>query len=271
MNLFGGIGTPWLLALALLWIVGTLVRFWRRHPAAKPPSGEVGGDLVAAFLALFLGVIVSNQVLAGALLPAAGDASTFEWIRYEGLRHLPMLAFCILLLTLLWRRHGDLLGVSRRGIVRDVWLGSLLYAVLLLPVLAIHEVHERWVLQGESPRQAAVDHLLLLNTPQVLLFCVCVALITPLYEELLFRGLLIRGLRALCRGQGIPGESGLALVLSTALFTFIHPRFTWGPIFVLGAILGILYLRSGRLWLVISFHAAHNLCTVLYHLWQSKG
>ena len=78
------------------------------------------------------------------------------------------------------------------------------------------------------------------------------ALVTPLTEELFFRGFVLRGLMS---GLG----AGWAIVSSAAIFSIFH----WDigvlvPVFVTGLLLGWLYHRTGSLWPGVLVHGAQN-------------
>ncbi len=87
-------------------------------------------------------------------------------------------------------------------------------------------------------------------------------LITPLAEEVLFRGVLMGWLKNIL---GLwPG-----VILSSALFGLIHIEPTWALIAgLLGLVLAWLYHWSGSIWTSISFHAVYN-CTGLTMMYAS--
>jgi membrane protease YdiL (CAAX protease family) len=89
--------------------------------------------------------------------------------------------------------------------------------------------------------------------PGVLNAALALVVIAPLFEELLFRGLL---LNALHRSSGkIP-----ALALSSVLFGLCHIRVMAAllPACVAGAVLGAIALRTRSTWPAIASHAAIN-------------
>lgn len=95
--------------------------------------------------------------------------------------------------------------------------------------------------------------------PLTILFLFLVTtLVAPIAEEILFRGLLYKGLRAFL---GVPGAS----LLSAFIFTLMHGLPTARlPIFILGMILNHLYERTGSLIPGITLHAVNNaLATVI--------
>ncbi len=77
------------------------------------------------------------------------------------------------------------------------------------------------------------------------------ALLTGVCEEILFRGVLLRIF------QDFLG-SLLSLILSALLFATVHGAGQWLDTFLAGLALGACYLATGRLWLPIGGHLAHN-------------
>ena len=103
---------------------------------------------------------------------------------------------------------------------------------------------------GSNPM---LDLVLTGSDPFALACFACTAIVlAPLFEETLFRGVL---LPALGRRLG----AGVAVVLSAALFAAAHLSLTeLVPLFLLGCGLGWLRLRSGRLATSVLMHALWN-------------
>ena len=80
---------------------------------------------------------------------------------------------------------------------------------------------------------------------------VAVAVLTPIAEELLFRGVFFGGVRQ--RVPFIP-----AAVATTAIFTLVHEPQAWPGVFVLGFGLALAYERTRSLWAPIAAHATVN-------------
>jgi hypothetical protein len=83
-------------------------------------------------------------------------------------------------------------------------------------------------------------------------------LVAPVTEELLCRGIMLRGLLGRYR-------PGVAIALSSMLFAFMHLN-PWQTIsaFALGLLFGWFYLRTGSLWPCIAGHAINNgICVIL--------
>lgn len=79
-----------------------------------------------------------------------------------------------------------------------------------------------------------------------------VVLVAPFTEELLFRGVLLRGF---ARRWGV----WAGLFLSSALFALFHLN-VWQalPAFAAGLLLGWVFLRTGSLWYPVGLHALFN-------------
>ena len=89
----------------------------------------------------------------------------------------------------------------------------------------------------------------------LLLLCV----VGPLCEELVFR---VGILRPLYRHR-VPVL--LAAGISALAFAVVHGNLVQGiPAFIIGFILGLLYLRTGNLWLCLPAHIANNTFAVIF-------
>jgi len=82
-----------------------------------------------------------------------------------------------------------------------------------------------------------------------------VVLLTPLIEEVIHRGLILRSL--LSRGRWI------AISMSAALFAVVHIPSTMPTALVFGVIAALQTLNSGILWPAIITHATYNLVAFL--------
>jgi len=89
----------------------------------------------------------------------------------------------------------------------------------------------------------------------------------PLLEELLCRGLIMRGMLA-------NGKSARSAILWSAfIFALIHLN-PWQsvPAFVLGAFFGWVYWKSGSLWSTIALHAVNNgISAFIARTWPELG
>jgi ABC-2 type transport system permease protein len=97
-------------------------------------------------------------------------------------------------------------------------------------------------LQGLPLSGSASDHLL------VIIVAVVAA---PLLEEILFRGVVFRGMERSFR-------PAVAIAASALVFAMVHPPGSFVSVFVGGVVMAILLRRSGWLLPSIVMHAVHN-------------
>jgi membrane protease YdiL (CAAX protease family) len=226
-------------------------------PGARPPKvfkiwdfvvvfvgGQIGGLLLAT-----VGYAVSGDEVdqAGALTLAFGFAGQF-------------LAYGILIWWCCRRRAT---GSPRRDLglcvrARDWWalpLGTVSAIVLGLLVLPLRELVDQ--------NQGVVDDLLDSSGAKLAVIAIAAGLLAPIFEELVFRGLL---LRALLPRMG----PNWAIAVSALTFGAVHflggnPLGTLAvfPALVgIGAISGVLAVRSGELSQSILLHMGFNLLAV---------
>ena len=121
---------------------------------------------------------------------------------------------------------------------------------------------EDWIKSLEETAKVATEKMLNVNTiGGLLLNLVVVAMIPAIGEELTFRGVLQQ---ALTRKM----NPHVAIVLSAAIFSFIHFQF-YGflPRLFLGLLLGYMFYITGSLWTSMLMHFLNNgTAVVLYYL-----
>ena len=98
----------------------------------------------------------------------------------------------------------------------------------------------------------AVKSDIFFDGPFVLLTFQALAFITPMSEELFFRGFIFRGLLPKLGPWG-------AIAASAAVFSAFHLSLgVLIPIFITGSLFAWLYWRTGSLWAAIGAHAGQN-------------
>lgn len=93
------------------------------------------------------------------------------------------------------------------------------------------------------------------NTETMWLLFFAVVIAAPLWEELLFRGFLMRGLQS----SFITGVG--AVVITSAVWAMIHFQYEWQylvMVFVVGLVLGCARLITGSVYVPIMMHALNN-------------
>jgi len=236
--------------LALLVLTATLaLALWQKardhlpfllDPTASPPPRVALADgLIAAMLFFVV------QGLCGILL-AAGDpqlsgsqifvafgiagATTYILTRYTYWRTKT---------TDLPRIFGERLG---RSLAWGLGAGAVAIAVgaSYLALLARIDLGE------EVVSQVQVD-----ATGLRTWFFALAVLAAPLFEEFIFRGLILGGLR-----RSLPLWA--AVLASAALFAIVHPPVSVFPVFCLGILTGLAYVRTGSLLAPMLVHALYN-------------
>lgn len=137
-------------------------------------------------------------------------------------------------------------------------------ALLPFPVRSLHlcgngcQCHRACLLQpaGRFLELFGLQPHVAISIPQnplaLLLFAVQLCVLTPLVEEVVFRGIIFQSMRRF-------GDS-FALVLSAILFALFHGNLSQAPnAFLMGLVIGYLVLYSGSLWVGIIIHAVNNL------------
>lgn len=92
------------------------------------------------------------------------------------------------------------------------------------------------------------------------LLYLAVVVVAPLFEEILFRGFLFKGLEASKLG---PWGTIFFTSLIWAIIHLQYSLFFMGIIFVLGILLGVARYKSQSLWVPLSMHALNNLLAML--------
>ena len=220
-----------------------------RRMGAVPWGGwQIAAGMVLVMLFLFSAAAVAMVV--SSLYSEQEDAvatwvsvhlmamAIFGTVWYLGLRHSRYPMVLLRLSRVKWPRMGTLLlmfgvlGVSL--IATSVYAGIVDY--LGLEKLSAPEVESDIFFDG----------------PAVLLTFQALALITPMSEELFFRGFVFRGMLPRLGPWG-------AIVGSALVFSAFH--LSLGvviPIFITGFLFAWLYWRTGSLWAAIGAHAGQN-------------
>lgn len=254
------------------------------EPAASPPTRRVVLAIVAFMGGLLLAVLISGAIIdaqgwrldvsaalgseAGRAAMQLGQGLPLDDLRPPGfalaLLNLP-LWLGLIGIPLLDRRNGldwrrDL-GWSMRPV--DVPLGLVVGCVTQFSLIPLYEVvwlvfDRRDVGEAAGDLVAHVD-----GSVDVLAFVAMTVVMAPLAEEIVYRGLLFRGIRdmeASHHGMAV----GLAVVVSSVLFAISHFQLVQFPgLFVFGVVAALLFQRTGRLGTAIWAHVGFNLTTVV--------
>lgn len=209
------------------------------------------------YLALFLGMQLAVMmplmvsIISEALMgESVVDENTVEAVLSADtmllslISNLLTLAFILIFYLVRRKKLSEALWL-RRVPASTLWTGAALAPALYLAVTAVLAVlPEAWL---DSYNEAAAD----LGGGTVI-GALAVALMAPIVEEFIFRGLIMTRL-----SRAMPGW--LAVLLSAAIFGACHGHPVWfGYAFVLGVFFGFMDLKANSIWPSILGHMAFN-------------
>lgn len=254
---------------------------------ASPPTRRVVLAIVAFMGGLFLAVLISGGIVtaqgweldvpatigseAGRAAMQIGQGIALDDLRPPGyalaLLNLP-LWLGLIGVPLLDRRRGldwrrDL-GWSMHRV--DVPLGLAVGVATQFALIPLYEFI--WLFVEEQDVGEAADALVAhVDGPLDLVALVAMTVImAPIAEEIVYRGLLFRGIRdmeAAHHGRAVT----LAVVASSLLFAASHFQSLQFPgLFVFGVVAAVLFQRTGRLGTAIWAHVGFNATTIVFLL-----
>ena len=148
-----------------------------------------------------------------------------------------------------------------RALAIGLGLGLLAFVASTVVLSLLQDLHQN--VKGQEETFKAARHSPLAS---FIPFAITVAITAPLAEEAFFRAY---ALRALTVRYGV----GVGVIISSALFALLHlagdPQIGWVtlPLFIVGAILGWGYARTGNLITNVTAHAMNNIIglAILYY------
>lgn len=237
-------------------------------PRGRPPAQRpTFGDLVLVGLAIFAIQYGLARLVVETILPVIQAKDDWPLLVLLVVGFLSLASIAAIQLLVLRRRN---LGFENLGLRpfppewrrRTATVTLMSFAlVILIRLLMLGYMDEA----PDNPQVRALtfDQPSLLT---LLLSFLVVSAIVPLFEELLFRGLLFGWLR-------LHLGTYMAAAISALAFAAAHGMlFAIPAVFVLGVILALLYERSGSLWPAIICHGGYNaLMLSLFYLSKAAG
>jgi membrane protease YdiL (CAAX protease family) len=239
-------------------------------PLSAPPSHRWRfSDFLFVWLAGFIASLVGTAI--GIALGMGGSLEDLA------IRVPPELLFWValpaqffgMLLALAWvsQRRGSGSFTTDFGFsIRYQDIGFLFLGMLLLLILAFALTPLAELLGVDETPQITTEAIAqVVDLPTQLMIVLAVAVVTPIVEELTFRGLLLRYLEERMTARR-------ALVISAVLFGAFHVLGTSGTAgaiiamvqtFLAGLVLAYVTQKSGRLSRAIFVHGGFNLITIL--------
>jgi membrane protease YdiL (CAAX protease family) len=196
---------------------------------------------------------VFPDIIAGITYPlrshvtGGGAGSTYSLLRAVG--DVAILGF------LVWT-SGDPLGsfgVRRPVPIRDLALGIVIAGLYVVPRRYQYATAHSW-----RPYQMVIErtHHSLAIHPGAAIFAGVSIAMSSLWQELLFRGMLIPRIRELT------GSTRIAVPLAAALFASIHlyqGAWTLPYHFLFGLLTGVAFVRTGSIWPGVVTHTLVNM------------
>lgn len=158
------------------------------------------------------------------------------------------------LLAVLWREYGELARQQRPSpgqVVLSTGVGAVVFGLWIT-------LDAPWMQLGEpAARFVPTDDAGRIDAALVAVRLAGAAIVVPLMEELFWRSFLMRWIAHPIFEAVDPSRAGArAIVLSTFVFTLVHPQ--WLAAVVAGLAYALLYVRTGRLWCAVIAHAVTN-------------
>jgi len=228
------------------------------RPAPLPHYGLSGRGLLIVMLGWFLTLMAAGPLVAAL-------AGPLPWIRSI---YLPLVYSCHAMAgtayllaaegvgpATLWRR----LAPGRFGAALAAGLGF--FALAFAAVLAVSLAMSPLLPGGEPPQKALLELLAHLHGAwAVILLFLTVAVLAPVFEELMFRGFLLPWLGERLQSRLGPERGRLLAIAVTGLsFAAMHMQPLGLPtLTTLGIVLGFAFLRTGNLASAILVHSLWN-------------
>ena len=228
--------------------------------AATIEGGEVPWTVahVAAALFLFLGLLIAAAFVSraiGSLYPAQ-ELALQTWVGVH-LLALFIGATVWFLGARMAASPARALGLTspRTSLAMSAALALSALAASILATFAYGFVVDALGLEFLRPPE--IDGKNIFPGIGILLTLQALAVVTPVSEEILFRGFVLRGL--------LPRVGhGPAVVAAALLFSVLHLKpEVMIPIFITGLALGWLYVKTGSVWPCIAAHAGQNALALL--------
>ncbi|MBQ0077211.1 MAG: CPBP family intramembrane metalloprotease [Bacteroidales bacterium] len=229
-----------------------------------PESKGFGGafEFIAKILVLFLGGTLIGALIVGILtalkvLPAGHELELAELISY------PFMFALLIPWAVKRSKRYSAFAEGHPVMPVDAPLGGFAKAAVPVLVVAVATVSMGYMndaLTALLPPMPdnLVEVMKAITQGNLIVNLLCVSVMAPILEELLCRGLVMRGL--LARGA----KPWVAIVVSALFFALIHMNI-WQALnaFLLGALFGYVYLRTGSLKLTMIMHCVNNTLSLI--------
>ena len=178
-----------------------------------------------------------------------------------------MLSFCLfgliistLILWINYKKEKLSFGLSIKNLKYVIWT-PLIYLITIILLLFVGLLNQYLLTNffdiEIKPQEILEKFKELENSFEISIFVIGSAVVAPIYEELLFRGIIFPKLIQ-------KTNFTIALLLSSLIFAVLHFHLSaLLPLFVLSIILSITYLYTSTIWASVSLHALFNLISII--------
>ncbi len=229
-----------------------------RFEAPRAQRFPTWGDMLAV-IGIYLLATVATSIVVAIIAAVSGGTENFAETMSNG----PMSALSyalsmgltivgVLIYRKLRRGTGRMFHLSMRGFNPMLILWG--FVMVLLTGVVIEPVLELF----PDAFLKMIDKMGMNGGWSILMLVV----LAPVMEEVLFRGILLESVRS-------KHSAGRAIVVSALMFGVIHfiPQQVVNA-FVIGLILGYIYVRTESLWPVIVIHALNNAMAYVVMQWS---
>jgi membrane protease YdiL (CAAX protease family) len=254
-----------MIAMALLG-VAFFIR-WLQSPAgpfdlSNIPIRRNRIPYLAPFICIltWLILIAAATSLVDAIEAAETEAWRQDFFRYAAIAavELAMIVFFINFARARFVRGLKGFGLDTRTIPKDLpaAAANLVTAVpFVLSGVALAIFFGRIFYGHEFNFQQSEGLVVIMSSPHPylrILMVIFIVLVAPVFEEMLFRGMLQSMI------QGFIGRPWISVILASVLFVVLHPQTHWLALFALSVTMGYAYEKSGSLFRPIFIHVAFN-------------
>lgn len=213
-------------------------------------------------------VAVFFDIVLGLLLGSSGESSLSEIAQNKGMVYSTLLTMVeyivymgapVLVGWLLFRRRNvKIMPLQKTD--GSFGMGLVLLGLGMMVIANIIGSYILTVLEMVGITPAEIPEMQDGTVPVLLLNIVSVGILPGIFEELLFRGVILQGMR--------PAGDVAALVCSSLMFGLMHGTLYQIPFaFILGLVFGYIVLKTGNILWSMGLHIVNNTLSVLMEYW----
>ncbi len=254
-----------------LWVAYLAWKASLRRPALSPPLASPHADVVLWGLVAYFAATYAGGWIAG-LIGRALPPSTNLLVALVLLTQVATGGVALWVLSRVMQKQGvrwQEVGMIWKPLTGHLVWGTGAY-VAMVPALLLAVLLAQVLLPSLPSPAHPIAGVASAQNPAwvtVLLFLVA-AVFAPLFEEIFFRGVLLNALWART------GSRWLGIMGSALVFSVLHPQLYlgWIAVFVIGVMLGLLFVERRSLLPCIWMHALNNtIALIAMQLLRSAG